>query len=437
MAPALLEAPPKDLHRDPSMRIAGGSPLHSSSGLLREAYRAAGADVDSPAVEALVDRGIPPIRGGATGLAGASFMHNLPPQGSYVMDSELFFRETERNDVPQEQRDFPGLGGAPIDQRLSNVGIIGKQRLIFEGSLVVGGTGAVTATYQWPWNVLKRFTLNANGQTALISCTGLDLRARRSRLYRNPEDPVSTAPATTSDKRDPDPGVIANGTYPVYLVYDIPIVHDDYSLTAALFAQSDQTNLSWRAEIADKAECFSIASGGTVALTGTIHSTTTFFDVPYADTGEGRKVLIPDLQWLHGYVSADKPFENTGKVQTPFIRTAGQLLSVSWYFDNGGAAVIKPVSMNELAFIYGGNRRPRVFNPTSQLLEKNAQDYNGLVLPEAGYAVLDFEVDNPARDLVYPKGVTELALEGEIPTGTSLSNNSHVHYVEETLFAGA
>lgn len=410
--------------------------IRESSGLLRGAYAARGHDVDSEAVRKLVEAGIPPIGGGATGIQGATYMHNLPPEGTYAMNSELFFRETERNDVPQEQKTYPGIGGAPIDQRIPNVGVLTGIKLVFTGSLVVGGTGAVTATPQWPYNILKRFTLNANGQTSLIQCEGLDMRARRQRLFRNPRDPVTTAPALTTDTKDPSPGVIANGTYPVVLIWDVPIVHDSYSLTGALFAQSDQIYLSWRSEFAAQSELFSVAAGGTVALTGSIKAVNTFYDVPFADTKEGRKVLIPDLQWLHGYVAADQPFANTGEVKTPFIRTSGQLLTYTWRTPNGDAAVIDPSALSEIRFGYGGNRVPRVYNPPSALLDKNVQDYNGRILPNAGYAVFDFEVDNPQRDSVYPKGVTELDLAVEIPGTVTLNAGSKIHFVEETLFAG-
>jgi hypothetical protein len=376
-----------------------------------------------------------PVAGGATGLSGAAFMHNLPPEGSYVANTDLFFRETEKNEVPQEQKPYTGLGGAPMDLRVSNVGILGKIRLIFVGSAVVAGGGTVTALYTWPWNLLKTFTLNANGQTSLISCEGLDLRARRQRIYRNPRDGVSTAPATDTTTRDPSPGVIANGTYPIVLAYDVPIVHDDYTLTGALFAQSDQTYLTWRVTPAATAEVATLAGGSTLAITGTIHSTLTFFDIPFADTQQGRQVLIPDLRWLHGYLAADAPFANSGDVPTPFIRTAGQLLSYSMYLANGSAAQIAISGLDELRFEYGGNRRPRTYAPPTQLLEKMQQDYNGLIAPN--FAVLDFEVDNPQRDLVYPKGVTELKSVAKVPAATTVLAGSKVHFIEETLFSGA
>lgn len=377
------------------------------------------------------------------GLGGAAFMRNLPQAGGYVADQLVFERETERNDVPLAPIAYTGLGGAQMESRIPNNGILTAINLLFKGSLVVGASGTCTAGYQYPWNVIKRATLNANGQTSLISAEGLDLRLRRQRYYRNPREHISTgpgmdtvAPAQISGSvGDGVPGVIGAGTFALVLEWSLPIVHDDESLVGALFAQSDQNYLSFRLTPPASTDLFTLAGGSTAALTGTIYPTVTFFDIPIVQGQQGHDtVVVPNLAWLHGYLAADNPYANTGDVRTPFIRTDGQLLAFALYLDNGGAAQISPTALNEIRFAYGGNRKPRVFNPPEQLLSKMQRDYNGL--PKPGWMVFDFEVDAPARDLVYPKGVSELAVEVNIPTGTTINANARVHFVEETLFAG-
>jgi hypothetical protein len=377
------------------------------------------------------------------GLGGAAFMRNLPQAGGYTVNDEFFQRETERNDVPLAPITYTGLGGASMQARIPNNGLLTGINLLFVGSLVTTtATGTVVSGYQWPWNVLKKVTLNANGQTSLISAEGMDLRVRRQRLYRNPREELSSAVGTdtvgtvqqTGAVGNPLPGTIAAGTYAITLEWSIPIVHDDESLVGALYAQSDQNYLTFTMVPAQATDLFAITGTATAALTGTIYPTVTFFDIPIAGNGQQNSVVIPNLAWLHGYLSADNQYSNTGTVKTPFIRTDGQLLSFCFYLDNGGAAQIAPTTLNEVRFVYGGNRKPRVFNPVLQLLSKNVKDYNGLLKP--GYMAFDFEIDNPARDLVYPKGVSELAVEVEIPTGTTINANARIHFVEETLFSG-
>jgi hypothetical protein len=391
----------------------------------------------------LVDAGVPPVAGAAQGLNPAVFMNNVPAPGTYAIDQQRFDLLTERNDVPQTTDTWPGFQSR-VDRRVANVGVLANVRIRLNLSLVVSGTGAVTSLYRWPWGLIKRASLNANGGSAIISCEGSDLRARRQRLFRNPHEIVSTAPATdvvtaaavkgAAPRGNPDPGVIANGTYTVQLVYDLPIVHDPASLTGALFAQSDQNYLNWVLETAQSSELFSIAAGGAVAITGTVDSTLTFFSIPSMDAQNGRVVVLPQaVRWLHEFIAQDNNFSNTGKVPTPFIRNNGQLVAAMMYVDNGGAAQIAPSALSRLLWTYAGNQTPRELLP-HVILEENQRDYNGLIQPN--YVVLDFEKENPARDLVYPRGLAELALVIDIPTSVTVNANAHTHTVLETLTAG-
>lgn len=410
------------------------------SGQLREMHRLRGADECT--ARNLAEMGVPPIAGGATGKGAAAFYVNLPPEGTFAMDPAYFNQETERNDVPQAAAAYTGLSGGRIDQRITNIGLLSNVRLLFVGTLTVTTpTGTCTSTYQWPWNFAKRVTVQANGQTSIIQSEGLDLRARRQRLFRNPKEDVATAPATDALTGNPVPAAITAGAYPVVLPLDLPITHDATTLTGALFAQSDANYLNWTIEPANLTDLFVLTGTATVTLTGTIFPLLTFFDIPYVDTQQGRKVAIPDLRWLHGFIASNLPFANTGDVKAPFIKNAGQLIAYYLYIDNGGVAQINPSSaVDEFRLEYGGNRRPRVYaagagNGPLHLLEENARNYNGLIRP--GYLLLDLENENPDRDLIYPRGVSELNAVVKITNGTSINANARIHFVEETLFSGA
>lgn len=428
-----------------------GSVILSELGQRIERARAAGWDIEDPATLEWIRRGGAPISGGMpTGVTGLAFVHNLPPAGTYVEDTDTFFRTTERNDIPQPPVAYPGLSGNPVDLRIPNIGVLGTIRAVLTLTLTVGGTGAVTANYPWPWQAGgKRVSLNINGQTSIISCEAQDLRARRQRYYRTPREQVSSVQGNTAvDQQtgNPIPGTIANGTYAVTLVYDLPIPHDDYNLAGVVYAQSDQNALAWRIEPPQQpatgtGDMFTVAAGGTVTLTGTVFWTATIYDIPYGDTSNGRQVLLPDMSWIHGILGFNQPIVNNGETQVALIRTAGQLLCTYIYLDNGGAAQIDPAALTEIRQQYGGNRRPRTYNPPTVLLEKNTHDYNGRILSTSvagsgGYFLLDNEVDNPIRDLVVPKGVTELYVVVNIPNSVTVNANAHAHVVEETMFKG-
>jgi hypothetical protein len=414
---------------------------------LRDAHYFAGHDPDDPVTQKLIELGLGPVAGGATGKGAAAFFLNMPPDGTYVLNPGYFNQETERNDVPQQSFAYTGLGGGRMDNRVQNVGILSFIRLVFIGTLTVGGSGAVTGNYGFPWNLAKRITMQANGQTSLMQAEGADFRARRQRLFRNPAEAIcSTGGAAQS--------TISNGNYSIVAIYDLPIVHDMTTLTGALFAQSDTNYLSYTIEPALASDMFTVASGGTVALTGTFYPQLTYFDIPYIDAQQGRLVAIPDLRWLHGFIANNQPFANTGDVTVPLIKNAGQLIAFYAYLDNGGAAYINWLSaVDAFRLEYGGNRKPIVWSgPAGEGpvfgLEENQRNYNGLINggttaalaaigPGPQYLVLDLENDNPDRDLIYPRGVAELQAVQKITAGTTINANAHVHFVEETLFSGA
>lgn len=420
------------------------APIHKQL-LAAKAHAEQGNNPHDPLIAQLIEAGVPPVAGAAQGLNPAVFMNNVPAPGTYVIDQNGFDTLTERNDVPQPSDAWPGFGGR-IDHRIANVGVLANIRLYFNLSLVVSGTGTVTSLYGFPHYLLKKVSLNANGGSSIISVNGLDLRARRQRLYRNPKEALRTAPGmdttATATAAAPYqgygrmfPGTIANGTYQVTLIYDLPIVHDPRTLLGALFAQSDQNYLNWVIETAQSSDVFNIAGSSTATITGTVNSELTFYSLPSQNAQNGRVVVLPEaVKWLHEFISQDNNFANTGDVYTPLIRNNGQLIALYGFIDNGGAAQIAPNALNAIMWQYAGNQTPRNYNPPAMLLEENERRYDGLIDP--GYFVLDFEAENPRRDLVYPRGLAELKINTQVPSSVTVQPNAHVHLALETLQAG-
>lgn len=407
-----------------------------------ESWALAGWNVNSPDVQKCIDAGLPALAGGAQGLNPAVFMNNVPSPGSYEINQQAFNLLTERNDVPGPSNPWPGFGGR-IDQRIANVGVLSNIRLLVAMTIVVSGSGAVTSLYPFPYGMFKNVYLNANGGTALIRANGLDLHARRQRLFRNPAEYIATAPGmdTTATLGASTPyrpigrmfnGVIPNGTYTIAFIVDLPIVHDPSSLTGALFAQSDQNYLNFVVETAQQADVFNVAAGGAVSISGNVASESTFFSIPSKDANNGRIVVLPQaVNWLHEFIATDNPFSNQGDVPTSLVRNNGQLLALYQYIDNGGATQISPSALSAIKWAYAGNQVPRNYNSTATLLEENQRDYNGLIEP--GYFVLDFEKENWQRDGVYPRGLSELETIITIPGSVTVNANAHTHTVLETL----
>jgi hypothetical protein len=363
----------------------------------------------------------------ATGAGGVAFLSNLPPD-KFQMNPALFAQSTERQDIPQQQSEFKGLGSA-LSIRLQNVGVIALVKLYFNLTFKTGTEGTVAALPGFPYYLAKRVAFNANGQTSLIQARGTTLRARRQRIFRNPAENIESAPPV---------GNLQLGTsYPCAFILDVPISHDMYSGIGWILAQNPATYLSLEIAFANLTDVFAVTGKGEIAtFTGTVYAELTTFAVGQAQVGNQQGVtIIPDLTVFHGLLDNTYSFSNSGLVQAPLIRTAGQLVNYAFNLTNGGVSEIAPAALTEIAFKYGGNRQPRVYNPTVFLLDKNQQDYNGLVqIRGLTHTYLDFEVDNPVRDLFIPEALVELQTAVTIPTSISPSSNAYLLYVEESLY---
>ena len=133
-------------------------------------------------------------------------------------------------------------------------------QVMVEGTLKVkkgSEEGTITPTFKWPWGLLQGTSVSANGQTSLIAPTGLDMRARHSRIYRNPRDEISAAPSI-DERGNPTLKPITEGEYSVFICYEVPIVHDWFTLTGSFYAQSDQIYLSLHLVPPSVAELFTI-----------------------------------------------------------------------------------------------------------------------------------------------------------------------------------
>lgn len=390
----------------------------------------------------------------ATGTQAASYMRNLPPAGSFRIDPNSFFSLTERNDLPLTPQAFPGFGSF-FEQRLNNVGILAGITLTFEGTLTSVGAAAYAPTHRWPYGLLTNVQINANGQNNLIAVDGMDLKARERRVFRNAPDLIDTAPTVAGSAP-----LGAAGSAQVRLTWQIPVSHDDTTLIGSIFAQSDESYLSMRLSFASQpaaasGDLFVYTAGTSIALTGTIYPTLTFYEIPIGPGAKGgSEVILPDLSMLHGMVAVNQGIVGVGDTVASLLRTAGQLLCVYTRLDNGANSldVLDPLVLQDYRLRYGGNQIPREYAHAA-LGYKNQRDYDGpvsaalcrgtanspfshlFIAPR--YLVLDLEVDNPLRDVILPKGVIDLQQIFTIANGVTINAGAQAHQVEEILFGGA
>lgn len=351
------------------------------------------------------------------------------PAEPFELNPEAFFSMTRRNEHWVETQPLP-TPGTSWQRQLPQTGIISRLVTTFRGQIVVASGGA-TPSNIWPYGLMNKFNLSANGQNNLWSCSGVDLHTLRFVRYPAYEEHVDVFPGTLGGG-----SAIAAGTYDIYLTWETPIATDDTSLVGALYAQSGATNLTVERAVATIAQLFS-ANPSNVTLSGEFTTSITRFSVPRS-SAEGNPLVIPDLSRLHGFNAVDFDFSATGDVRAPLIRSAGQLhrlfLSVESAPNTRLSAHPSTAAnrrINAVRLEYGAGEKPYDYRPASVLLSRN-NDYYGTP-PTYDRLVIDNIRENAPRDVILLQGVTELAAILDVNSSVTV-NGGRVRLVQETMF---
>lgn len=371
------------------------------------------------------------------------------PVDRAVIDPATFYRATRRRRFTQKGAPFNGLGNSD-NFSLFQDGIVGAIHLRVSGSLVVanGTAGTTATTRRWPYDLVKRVRFSANGQTNLITCSGLKLKAWEQMYPDRSDRGVSQTIVATATNQgtlslaSESWGVgsgataIANGTYNFDLEYLVPVAMDLELLTGAIFAQTQSTDLVLAIDWATPADLFVVTgTASAVAVTATFEATGKIFSIPIV---EGRQVL-PDLSQFHSLIEG--AFRSLGNgdndVPLPGIGVGRALQRVYFQTWNGAAPQV-PLLMNATnygpqSWLYGGADIPERY-PTGQTLRyENEQtfdsDYGGVW----GFGVHDFASKFALRDAVDEGATPNLRLGINVPTGVVLTSPV-VEFVQETMF---
>jgi hypothetical protein len=363
---------------------------------------------------------------------GAVYLKNLPAPNTYVIDPVTFAKETSRNRKQYVAQAIAALGGQ-ANQKIDATGVVGRIRLIVKCVMTNNGVAAPTPTSQWPWNILKQITISANGINNLFSCDGLDLRALQR--ARNPYfiDREAAFAITAG----------AAGVSNITLIYEIPLAFDDESLMGAVFAQTQDTSLTWTVTLANNVDLFSAQNPA--SFTATVQAVVDFYSIPYIDNNGQRVAVIPDLRRMHGYYAQTNLLQ--ALAYSPLMRVNGVLCRVFQRGDNAAGAA-GDVDWSSLCtnhqFNYGSNVTPYDVPGIAQRMD-NETDYGDQLIPTtdaiAGsvkYVCDDLVRDNALRDVIHLMGVTQPQMintfNGLVVTN---GNNSVVHTAQEHMIAGS
>lgn len=390
----------------------------------------------------------------------AQVLKQVNLQGTFVpqatIDPAGFMAATDQLTTQTKSEAFPGFGGT-TNIVIPQVGIISGVVLNFTGSVTsTPGGGSVATTMRWPYDLFRRILFTANGQTNLINASGWELRAREFMSKGDLTDrgvsrgiggasPGTTRYQGSLSLNTENWGIgqnvtaIANGSYTVDLSIFIPIAVDQVTMTGSIFAQTAATDLSIAIQWAQQADLFTLAGGGTSALTGTLSVTPIAYSIPSDGAGG---ILIPDLSVFHSLISTRVGPPQNGDNEIRILgqgqgKTLGRIFMRVWNGTTPAPLTMDSSNFGQIAWRYGLNDTPRVYPSGKALAYANERLYACDLGSLQGFGCIDFMHENALRDMVDLTTATEARLVVNIASGVTLTAGAATEYCQELLFMGA
>lgn len=350
-----------------------------------------------------------------------------------------------------------GLGSTNSVQ-LKKTGIVSALEVRVKGTVVVGGTiGTTTASYDWPYNIIKSFKLTVNGQSTLIDAPGLAVKVNEFMSDREVDDRgvaqrVGNATAITQGTLSlshedwggtgaaanyiaPGLNTAAIGNYPIDITYIVPVAADQVSLIGSLFGQSQATNINLDLNWATQAQLFSAVGGAaTLAFTGLTWDVTA---VAYSIPVVNGNTVLPDLSQLHGLNTVMFPVTASGENELVLAGTgAGRSLLRVYANTYSSAAPLAVTDTNytTLAYKFGANDVLETVASGGKLRAINERAYNTDIGKAWGYFCWDYASQYALRDVIDLGQTSDFRL---IVGLASNPTNGQVWVTQETLFAAA
>jgi hypothetical protein len=374
-----------------------------------------------------------------------------------AVNPDAFFAHTRRLTFPMiANRNIAGLGSSDLFTA-TQTGIISQLSVKLSASLVITTpTGAVATTAKWPYDIMRALRFTANGQSNLVNCPGIWLKARefatRPMLTDRglPSGIGGASPGTTTTTGalrlsteiwgvGQNVTAITAGTYSVELQFVVPVAFDERTLVGAIFAQTASTELSLNIDWAPPTDLFVITGTSTVTLTP---ATVTVEGIVYSIPEVGGQIIVPNLSAFHSFIVSRYTAVANGDNEYPLPGqgVGRQLMRVGFKTLNGAAPgtplPLNAVNYGQVGWRYGGNDTPEVFTDGRHLAQWNERIFGVDFAQFQGIGWLDFCSDFALRDSIDEGLATNLRLLYNIPTGVTLTSAA-TEVVQETIFGAA
>jgi hypothetical protein len=378
---------------------------------------------------------------------------------STSVDANTFFANTRRKRFSEKSiSQFAGLGQS--DQfTIKQSGIIAALDIHFTASVVVAlNSGTVATTSRWPYDLLKKVILSANGTTNLVSCSGAKLAA-----YRFIQEPNLNDRGIAQGIGGASPGAVTNqgtlslnseswglgqnvtaipaGTYDVELYFRVPLAADLVKLLGAVFGQTQATSLNVELDYETQGNLFTTTGSPTITFNNaSVLCEGIVFSIPYGPDGN---IVIPNLSAYHKFIQYNDFAVGAGAYGSTLVgQGVGQLLErVIWQLWNGSPSAPVPITsanFGQLGWQYGGDQTPETYNSNGvqkgHMLRFWMEDLYSTDLGAAGFASLDFASQWLMRDAVDESTATNLQA---LITPLVAITSPRLEVVQETISAGS
>ena len=370
---------------------------------------------------------------------------------NYTVDPRAFFAATRRMRFPLVPSRALSFGGSDSIQ-LRQTGILAGIEIRVSGNITYGGTiGTTTVSYEWPFNLIQSLKLSANGQSNLISCRGMTLRALE--VVTNPklddsglDQRFSGATVNSgtmkystddwgtgaTDNLGPNSNVTTAEAKTVDLTFFVPVAADQVALIGAVFAQSSATNLALEVQWATQAQLHSaVGASATVTCNLVWEATAVAYSIPQVNGA----FVVPDLSMFHQVAESRVGGLTSGNNEVILAGTGvGRRLMRILHnaYSSSAPIVLTAAQYGTLGWAYGGSDTPEVF-ASGQAARNNGLRVSGVDLGGRwGLVLHDFASQFAARDLVDEAATSDLRIFFNL---INAPTSGAVQVAQEVLFA--
>jgi hypothetical protein len=372
-----------------------------------------------------------------------------------TMDPQSFYPATRRLRFPARSATAIGGFGTTDSVQLRQTGIVAGLELRVKGTITFGSVIAGTSmSYLWPLGLARQIRVSANGQSNLINCRAITIRAleflRNARINDSGItknfggapfssgtlalscDDWGTGP-TSTDGLAPGTDVDTAEEYSVDLTWFVPIAADDISLVGSVYAQTAATNLTLDIDWETQANLLTLGGGATVEQALTYEVVLVAYSIPNV----GGRFVVPDLSHFHQLAESRAPGLGSG-VNEPILAGTGvgrRLLRLLFQVYSGTPPV--PLAMTDANFstvgwAYGGSDVPESYQAGGGLRALNERQASADLGRLWGIGAWDFASQFSLRDVVDESMTSDL----RILIGLVASPTAGVAQIaQETLFA--